>query len=197
MARKGEDRRVRRTRKQLQTALAALMREKDISDITVRELTELADVNRGTFYSHYKDLYDMLEQVEQELFQQLSQVLSAHDAQSLHEDLTPILMDVFHFVLEHREQFMTILGQGEDERFFLRLRELIYNMYQQEWNGTYDLGSAASTNYFLEFVVSGVVGLARAWVQGGMTESPEEMGTLVNQLIVSGLPKITDSRDRE
>ena len=59
-----QDRRVRRTRKRLQEALAALMREKELKDITVRELTDLADVNRGTFYSHYKDLYDMREQVE-------------------------------------------------------------------------------------------------------------------------------------
>ncbi len=195
MAQKGEDRRVRRTRKQLQTALAALMREKDISDITVRELTELADVNRGTFYSHYKDLHDMLDQVEEGLFQQLSQTLCAHDVQGLREDLTPILMSVFHFILAHQELFTTILGRGEDERFFLRLRKLIYGMYQREWSGTYDLGSASSTNYFLEFVVSGVVGLARAWVQGGMTESPEEMGALVSQLIVSGLPKKSEKQD--
>ena len=44
-----QDRRVRRTRKRLQEALAALMREKELKDITVRELTDLADVNRGTF----------------------------------------------------------------------------------------------------------------------------------------------------
>ena len=52
MERREQDRRVRRTRKQLQAALAALMREKDLKDITVRELTALADVDRETFYSH-------------------------------------------------------------------------------------------------------------------------------------------------
>ncbi len=83
MERRDQDRRVRRTRKQLQTALAALMWEKDLKDITVRELTELADVNRGTFYAHYKDLYDMRNQVEQELFRQLTEVLSAYDAESI------------------------------------------------------------------------------------------------------------------
>ncbi len=57
-----QDRRVRRTRRQLQQALVTLMREKELREITVRELTELADVNRGTFYAHYKDLEDMLEQ---------------------------------------------------------------------------------------------------------------------------------------
>ena len=54
------DRRVRRTRAQLRQALTALLREKDLKDITVRELTDRADVNRGTFYSHYQDVYDMV-----------------------------------------------------------------------------------------------------------------------------------------
>ena len=43
------DRRVRKTRMQLRRCLAALLKEKKIQDITVREITEMADLNRGTF----------------------------------------------------------------------------------------------------------------------------------------------------
>ena len=56
------DRRVRRTRAQLRRALTELLEEKDIRSVTVRELTERADVNRGTFYAHYSDIYDLVEQ---------------------------------------------------------------------------------------------------------------------------------------
>ena len=48
------DRRVRKTKKQLRMALTTLMMEKSVGEITVREIAELADVNRGTFYAHYK-----------------------------------------------------------------------------------------------------------------------------------------------
>ena len=188
MERRDQDRRVRRTRKQLQTALAALMREKDLKDITVRELTELADVNRGTFYAHYKDLYDMRNQVEQELFRQLTEVLSAYDAESIRGDLKPVLTAVFAFVQDNRELFATILGRGGEELFFSLLQKLIYEMYLGEWNGFYDLGSAAGTNYYLEFVVCGVVGLVRAWVRNGMAEKAQTMAALAEQMIVSGLP---------
>ena len=187
MEQPSQDRRVRRTRKRLQAALAALLQEKDLKDITVRELTELADVNRGTFYTHYKDLYDMREQMERELFQQLTEVLSAYDAENTQGSLRPILTAVFRFILENRELFATILGGGEP-LFFSRLQKLIYDMYLLEWNGFYDLGSASGTNYYLEFVVAGVVGLVRAWAQGGMAESAETMAALAEQMIVSGLP---------
>ena len=182
------DRRVRRTRKQLQTALAALMREKDLKEITVREVTELAEVNRGTFYSHYRDLYDLREQMEEELFCQLSQVLSVCPLERTPGGLRPILTAVFQFILENQALFVTALSGG-GERFFSRLRQMIQELYLSQWSGFYDLGSAQGTNYYLEFVVSGVVGLVRAWVRDGLGEPPEVMAALAERMIVSGLPQ--------
>ena len=188
MERREQDRRVRRTRKQLQTALAALMREKDLKDITVRELTELADVNRGTFYSHYKDLYDMRERMEDELFRQLTEVLSASGLERDPGDLRPVLTAVFRFILENQELFVTTLSGG-GEQFFSRLQQLIHEMYLRRWNGLYDLGDPRSAGYRLEFVVSGVMGLVRAWVHGGMGERPEDMAALTEQLFGGGLAR--------
>ena len=64
MERATPDRRIRRTKAQLCAALNQLLAEKPPEEITVTELTRLADVNRGTFYSHYKDVPDMVEQME-------------------------------------------------------------------------------------------------------------------------------------
>ena len=61
--RETEDRRVRKTKKQLRGALTSLLLEKDISRVTVRDVADLADVNRGTFYAHYSDVYDLLHQL--------------------------------------------------------------------------------------------------------------------------------------
>ena len=53
------DRRIRRTRTLLRQGLIQLMATKDIKDISVKELSDLADINRGTFYLHYNDIFDM------------------------------------------------------------------------------------------------------------------------------------------
>ena len=66
---KKEDRRVRRTKKLLTQALTQLLQEKQINEITVKELTDLADMNRGTFYLYYKDMFDMLEKIEDGMFE--------------------------------------------------------------------------------------------------------------------------------
>ena len=75
---KKEDRRVRRTKKLLTHGLIQLMKEKQVQDITVRELADLVDVNRGTFYLYYRDIFDMLDSIEQELLNQVNQLIAAH-----------------------------------------------------------------------------------------------------------------------
>ena len=75
MSTEAVDRRVRRTRKQLRECLVTLLKQKKVQDITVRELTELADPNRGTFYFHYKDVFDLLEKTESELLDDFNQLV--------------------------------------------------------------------------------------------------------------------------
>ena len=78
MAAQKEDRRIRRTKRLLRQALAELMNEKDFKDITVKEITDRADLNRGTFYFHYTDTYDLREKIEDELVQEFQEVLSSY-----------------------------------------------------------------------------------------------------------------------
>ena len=74
------DRRARRTRRRLQEALSRLLLKHRIQDITVQQVTKLAGINRSTFYLHYKDLYDLRQQMEGELIRQLENTLAQPEA---------------------------------------------------------------------------------------------------------------------
>ena len=74
------DRRVRRTKALLLQGLMQLMETKDVKDISVKELSDLADINRGTFYLHYSDVYDMLAQLEDELFLEFHGIIGVINA---------------------------------------------------------------------------------------------------------------------
>ena len=95
MAHENEDRRVRKTKKQLRGALTSLLLEKDISHITVRDVADLADVNRGTFYAHYSDVYDLLHQLEDDLLSRLDEVGRRHDARQSDGKSFLYLTDLF------------------------------------------------------------------------------------------------------
>lgn len=63
------DLRVKKTRNGIINAFLQLRSKKPLERITVKELADLAEINKATFYLHYKDIYDLSEQLENELFQ--------------------------------------------------------------------------------------------------------------------------------
>ena len=64
---KKNDARVRYTQKVLKDSLLQLLEKKPINKITVKEVCELAELNRATFYAHYTDCLDLLESIENEM----------------------------------------------------------------------------------------------------------------------------------
>ena len=72
------DRRVIKTKQQIREALIELLAEKSENNISVRELAQRAGINRGTFYIHYKDIHDLVEQLVEEAVEQLRGVCHRH-----------------------------------------------------------------------------------------------------------------------
>ena len=187
MPEKKPDRRVRRTRAMLRQALTELLETKDIRSITVQELTDLADLNRGTFYAHYRDVYDMLEKMEEEMFEEIAHLLDDCDPELLRGDLTPVLADVFRFVEKNRDLLPIFLEKEATGHFMIGLNQLICDKCLSRWTGVFDMGDDASYHYCLEFVVSGMVGVVREWIENGFREPPEVMAMMTARLIQSGL----------
>ena len=78
MQKNSEDRRARRSRKMLKESLLDLMRKKPFSDISVRDVTDRADMNRGPFYLHYAGTVDLLKSLEADLLEELQALVDAH-----------------------------------------------------------------------------------------------------------------------
>lgn len=73
---KRTDARKRYTLKVLKESLLRLLKEKPINRITVKEVCELAELNRATFYTHYRDCFHLLECIESELLNDFEESLS-------------------------------------------------------------------------------------------------------------------------
>ena len=92
------DRRVRRTKKLLKESLATLLLEKKLNDITVKEIVELADINRGTFYLHYRDVYDMLSKIENEILDEMEDISKRFLNASFMDSPGPYIAEMFQYV---------------------------------------------------------------------------------------------------
>lgn len=183
---KKEDRRVRRTKKLLTQALTSLLQEKQVNEITVRELTELADMNRGTFYLYYKDIYDMLEKTEDGLFSALEEIMDAHEKEAAGLQTRPLLLDLFHFIRENREMVRVLLSPHGDMNFLHRLFEVIRERCMEAFPALPAEQGEADFDYRYSFLVFGTAGLIRAWVSRDCREPAEEMADLADEMIRKG-----------
>ena len=170
--RETEDRRVRKTKKQLRGALTSLLLEKDISRVTVRDVADLADVNRGTFYAHYSDVYDLLHQLEDDLLRRLDDVGSRHNARQSDGKTFRYLTDLFTLASEYSDIFYTLYCRSGDSEF----QDKIFNKLKYE-----------KLDYCASFIVAGMCTLAKVWIENGMRETPEEMARLGGAFVMHGV----------
>ena len=181
------DRRVRKTRRQLRECLITLLKEKKVQDITVRELTDMEDLNRGTFYLHYKDVFDLLEKTEAELQEDFNQLVCKHDAVDLKQRPSVIFNEIYSLVYDNADLIEILLGENGDLNFVNRLKQLIREKCLKDWMEVFRSGNAAAFDAFFSFIVSGCIGLVQYWLQTGLKETPEQMAKLTEHIITKGI----------
>ncbi len=185
---KKEDRRVRRTKKLLAQALMELLQQKQVNEITVKELTDLADMNRGTFYLYYRDIFDMMEKTEAEMFSRLNNIAAQHENDDVKHHAQPLLLDLFSFIRENQEMCRVLLSPHGDMNFLHGLYEFIYEKTRRFWVGDSARADGEDFDYRFCFVIFGCAGLIRSWVTRNCPESDAHMAFLADAMIRQGIP---------
>lgn len=165
MAAQKEDRRIRRTKRLLRQALAEIMNEKEFKDITVKEITDRADLNRGTFYFHYTDTYDLRNQIEDELVEELKEAIAEFQPTKNEMSTRPMLKKVFDYVQSQRFLFCTFLLRSADSGLQNKIMNVIEDVVNRTRNALDINESEKSRNYHNRFMSSGIIGCVTLWLQ--------------------------------
>ena len=120
-----EDRRVRRTQKLLKESLVQLMSEKAFKDITIKDITERADLNRGTFYLHYSDTYDLLTAMENGVLEDFQEMITAYMPSRPGNGLMPVLLPIVHYIVENEQICKNLFENNVSNEFVTKFKELI------------------------------------------------------------------------
>ena len=189
MNKKGdENRSVRHTKEKLQKSLIALLEEKQITQITVKELCTLADVNRGTFYCHYTDIYDMLAQMESAFFTAFEEIFAACPGTSYSARLTKnYLLAIFSFTYENRDFCRVLRGPNGDMAFVERMKRFVYDKCCTYWRTLNPQIDRRKYDSFNAFVINGCVGILANWLDGDTEESPEEVADAAAKIVSSSI----------
>lgn len=186
MLKNPEDRRARRTRRLLKESLLELMREKCFSDISIRDVTDRADINRTTFYLHYADTTQLLQSMVEELLEEAQELINAHIQETVADGtMRPVFEPILDFVVENRDICTVLLENNEASYFTDHLQELIQKNGGEIIRAWFRPKNDRQLSYLLEFVTCGLIGLIMEWFRENMDLSKNEL-LATAELLVDG-----------
>lgn len=183
------DRRILRTRQMLREALMELIEVKGYDGISVRQLTEKAGLNRGTFYLHYRDLQDLLDQCAEDMIQGWMQIMREFNPVEIQSnkylcDPNPHVTKVYEYFKTNSWFFKVILGPKGDPSFPLKMKRSMLEHLENKRVKLQikDEDCLVPADYINEYVLSVNMGILQRWFERGMVETPEEMAIINTRL---------------
>ena len=171
-----DDRRAKRSRRLLKESLLDLMKEKDFRDISARDITDTADLNRGTFYLHYPDTQALLESIEDDIVAEAQALVDEHrDDVDSEESLAPVLLPLLDYIEQKFETIQLLLKNSNASSILDKMHTLIYDNSVDYARRRFQIEDDSKLNYFLSYVSFGTIGMVKEWADGGMTFSKEKL----------------------
>ena len=173
------NRRTLYTKKIIKESLIELLQTNDIHQITVTNICNKADINRGTFYSYYKDAFDLLQSIEDELFDQILRYLNETPAKDYTDSL---LIKVLELIAENKDLCKILLCKQRDGRIIDRI---LYIASKANLEPLFDKSSEfdeSHFNYLIRYSVGGILSIIQVWLENNLKESPREIVNIINNI---------------
>ena len=188
---KKTDKRKVRTKRLIRDALTELMEDKGFEGLTVRDLTEKAEINRGTFYLHYQDKYDLLGKSEAEILTEIvkiTQLIQPKDVLTFNQNTAlPFIIKLFELFHENSSFMKVILGPKGDAKFQGKLRDIIKKTFLQNVISKIKKDEMlVPADYLFSYVSSAHLGVIQHWLETGMEKTPQEMAMILSRITFLG-----------
>ena len=179
------DPRIRRTRGYIKNSFLDLLSEKSFKSITVREITERAEVNRATFYAHYEDKYALLHETLRTIFHDELEQRALNVCQYSEANLHALMITVCEFIHESSDTCKTVDSQFEliIERQVREEIQRLLTHWLEKMGAEGDLKTLAVATSWT------IYGLAEQWNTDGGQEEVAAYTSRVLPLVMRNLPK--------
>ncbi len=175
------DRRIRRTKKMLTSALIEILKNKNIENVTVSELAKKADVTRATFYQYYRDPVEMLERLQYQIAIDLDQIVQQTEG----GDARGFFCLLFDYFYQDKEKTEILSFSVRNKKGYEKIGHELHNRYMLRWKDKVLEKNLKQYEYYRYYIVFGCIAVVEKWANAGMLETPEEM----TEIAVNLLPK--------
>ena len=178
------DLRTVRTQRHLRDALFELMFEKPINKISIRELTERAEISRCTFYLYYDSIFSMLKSIENEMLFAFREGVKTILSENV--DSKTLISELITFCFQHKYDNLPyaklLYVNSGNQEFIEQYTKIIIEELCIAFPGKIKTNMITVLNFYF----SGIIALIHEWILNDITESPEEMAKRVIHIISNG-----------
>ncbi len=179
------DRRILKTEKLIQESFIDLSKGKPISEITITEICNKADINRATFYAHYNNRDDLLHKIENNLLNDLEGYLSKFSPSESSDNLRDSIESICNYLQRNKNVFDFLIDKSEESSFRKRLIFIYREQFLSEWLSP-TAKDTSDADYIYMFAVSGIVATIQLWIANGMKKPSNEIAQLIMTLVSTG-----------
>jgi AcrR family transcriptional regulator len=184
---KREDLRIRYTRMIFRDSLIELMKNRPVSKIGIKEICALAGVSRSTFYAHYDDVNNLLEQIEEEMLVYFENTVNQHVSQmklSNNKEKIAMYQRMLQYIADNGNSVQVLLSENGDIRFQEKFFKKFISYAQNILQSNADNPSEGNIyEGYSVFVVHGAIGLIQYWLRNNMFIPIPEMAKMLVKLM--------------
>lgn len=174
-----ENQRVVISKKMLKDGMLKLMKTKDIYDITIKEICDAGGINRSTFYRHYNNQMELLDEIIDEVFGLISNANQRAFANS--KDSLLYIHEAIQFFYVHKEYDSLLLSSYFTAETFLKKLEDVTKDGYRKASGRKKINEV-ELNYTVRFLCYGAYSIMREWIARDRQEAPEEIAQMLLKL---------------
>ena len=173
------DRRVRYTKMVLRESILDLLKNKTLNQISITELCKIADINRNTFYKHYNTPYDLIHEMEDEIFNKLMD--SIKDI----ENVNDIILASCRTLESDKKMSLIIFSETDSSSLLSKALSSFRNKDITANKNSEEVFQQSLLEKIYLFGEQGTIALMKDWVLGGFKESAESIAEIISYLIQS------------
>lgn len=180
------DPRTRKTKRAIRNAFAKLLSENEITDITVRAVAELAEINRKTFYRYYSGIHQVVDEIENEIVRSYDRILGEVDFKRDLENPFRIFERLTETINTDLEFYGSLLSMRGNVSLASKIAEMLKTKTKDALLLHVDM-DAGIADIVLEYLISGMVAVYQSWFNSGRSESIELLSETLSVIAGSGL----------
>lgn len=168
-----------KTKQAIKDAFWDLYTKQKIESISVKDITAKAGYNRSTFYVYFKDVYDVLEQIEEELMPGVEHLPPIDLAQNSNKDLMENMITIYE---KNGEYYSVLLSENGDPYFAKKMKNVFKSMMRETLDHLVDRPDD-EIDYALEFLVSATLAIVKHWYDQDKSMPIEKLMPMMYKLM--------------